>query len=298
MGWYYVPSVSAPESADVNSDSGNWAFAPFVMLNGIASPRPSSWHRWKARPWIARLSPTISNPSMAERGVESWISSLRDFPVSLSPSVAAVPAPTIHDGFGPSSSESSMRYDPGTSSWKMSQASFLSEQISSSVVLPGSGSMRSGHVYPRRRLARATNGTAGSAWPTVQAVERRNGLANPRTVKSRENDSRITLTERVAAWATSMSRDWKGLGEYKDTLTTDVARWNTPRTTPRVVSELLRQPGRRDLKVPSGDASLKISPILNPLFVEWLMGFPITWTDCAVSVTPSFRPRRQSRSKS
>jgi hypothetical protein len=25
----------------------------------------------------------------------------------------------------------------------------------------------------------------------------------------------------------------------------------------------------------------------NPQFVEWLMGFPLGWTDCAVSETPS-----------
>ena len=28
---------------------------------------------------------------------------------------------------------------------------------------------------------------------------------------------------------------------------------------------------------------------LNPTWVEWLMGFPLGWTDCDVSETPSFR---------
>lgn len=32
---------------------------------------------------------------------------------------------------------------------------------------------------------------------------------------------------------------------------------------------------------------------LNPRFVEWLMGFPLGWTDCTQSVTPSFRRWRR-----
>ena len=28
---------------------------------------------------------------------------------------------------------------------------------------------------------------------------------------------------------------------------------------------------------------------LNPTWVEWLMGFPLGWTDCEVSATPSSR---------
>jgi hypothetical protein len=36
--------------------------------------------------------------------------------------------------------------------------------------------------------------------------------------------------------------------------------------------------------------------VLNPLFVEWLMGWPLGWTDCTRSATASYRWWWQSHS--
>lgn len=36
-----------------------------------------------------------------------------------------------------------------------------------------------------------------------------------------------------------------------------------------------------------------VGGLLNPLFVEWMMGFPAGWTDCEPSATPS-SPTSQS----
>jgi hypothetical protein len=33
---------------------------------------------------------------------------------------------------------------------------------------------------------------------------------------------------------------------------------------------------------------------LNPTWVEWLMGFPLGWTDCEHLATPSFRKSLKS----
>jgi hypothetical protein len=36
------------------------------------------------------------------------------------------------------------------------------------------------------------------------------------------------------------------------------------------------------------------SGALNPTWVEWLMGFPLGWTDCEHLATPSFRKSLKS----
>jgi hypothetical protein len=36
---------------------------------------------------------------------------------------------------------------------------------------------------------------------------------------------------------------------------------------------------------------------LNPMWVEWLMGWPLGWTDCAASVTDKFQQWRNSHGK-
>lgn len=40
-----------------------------------------------------------------------------------------------------------------------------------------------------------------------------------------------------------------------------------------------------------------VSGSLNPTWVEWLMGYPLAWTDCADSATPSCRKSRSKSSK-
>jgi hypothetical protein len=50
------------------------------------------------------------------------------------------------------------------------------------------------------------------------------------------------------------------------------------------------------LTPPVGAESLPGDRTLNPRFVEWLMGWPTGWTDCASAATGSFRWRRRLRS--
>jgi hypothetical protein len=70
------------------------------------------------------------------------------------------------------------------------------------------------------------------------------------------------------SWPTPMARDWKDTGDMTGVPENSIL--------PRVVDRIEREGGGS----------------LNPTWVEWLMGFPTGWTDCAPSGTRSSRRSR------
>jgi hypothetical protein len=108
-------------------------------------------------------------------------------------------------------------------------------------------------------------------WPTPTSTLGDNaGLVTP--AKAREGG---TLVEAMSQelWPTPTARDWK------DGSATSCA--SVP------VNGLLgREVHQR------GEAQLNGGGSLNPLWVEWLMGYPIGWTDCGHSATRSSRSSR------
>ena len=86
----------------------------------------------------------------------------------------------------------------------------------------------------------------------------------------------VGLESQARTWATPMSTDG-----YK------------PSAGKRRNSDLSHQV-QETLK--RGGKSSKSTPRLNPLFVEWLMGWPIGWTDCDAVATESFRSWRRTHS--
>ncbi len=64
-------------------------------------------------------------------------------------------------------------------------------------------------------------------------------------------------------------------------------RWPTPTSRDRGADAPNRAGG------PSLSANL-VGGQLNPTWVEWLMGFPLAWTDLGDSATPSSRKSRNT----
>ena len=75
MGWLYVPGLEDSSSECELRPAGTSVWC--ATSSGTPTLRPLSWHGWRTRPWIGRLSGTILRPSTAALGVVSWIASLR-----------------------------------------------------------------------------------------------------------------------------------------------------------------------------------------------------------------------------
>src|SRR5690606_7494350 len=113
-----------------------------------------------------------------------------------------------------------------------------------SETFPRSGMTRSGIAYRLPPLVRLTSGIGSGSWPTPRGSKRgpraREGAELLLRKQGRSRHHR--LEDATICFPTPNSRDWKGPG-YEGQLPT------------------------------------VLSGYPNPAFVEWLMGFPMGWTD-------------------
>lgn len=172
-------------------------------------------------------------------------------------------------GYGETTPDSLASYDPNTSSWKTSQLCLDGGLAEFSETWPRSGMMRSGTLYPLPTLVPHISVNASGLWQTPVA------------------DDKI---QRSAG-------KWNGRGEPK--LSGQVKLWPTP-AGPNDTGGAVGLGGgagnRNKLYAMLGyEAGKKMMcGTLNAHWVEWLMGFPITWTALEHSETRSSRKSRKS----
>ena len=188
---------------------------------------------------------------------------LEDSPAKMSQSQGRRPESRKEPGqdSGLSSTESFANYDPATSSWRTSQACLLTGWELFSQTWPTQGTMRNGRCYRQRMSVRPTSESESSSWPTPRTSDCR-GASQPRVQKIREGDSphKYQLREAAQVWPTPTARDFKDTGEN--------VNWEK-------VAKKSRLAGAVMWPISPPDTSGQ----LNPTWVEWLMGFPLGWTD-------------------
>lgn len=285
MGWLFVP-----ESPGWSLDSS----LPFQTIGQSVTWRgkrmqPRHWLRaWQTAPWLRRLSGTTLTPSMADLGVASFIASLPASPASLGQLLAKATGSMTSAGSGraskPSSRPSSEELpiamlDPDSSSLKTCRLSLFEEALTeSSADLPGWGSMRNGSAFASTRWA-ANMSVAVSissaialegTWPTASARDHK-GSPLEENINRKDGKSRLDQLDRVAEY-------WNPPGSSRP----DQSRENGSTSSSGGQSSRQRESRR---------------PQLNPMFVEWHMGWPIGWTGSELAATEWSRWRQLSRSE-
>jgi len=250
---------------------------------------PASWFSaWKKARWMKRLCGQICEPSTAGRGAALWIASLLDTPVSRFPVRVSDLANTIRGTFGLTSDESWCKL--------ARRICFARTSLDTSLW----GSIRSRRTYTdwatglrlawsaRRTWRQAISANGCSSWPTARGEDGKSGAGGE-------------FSKQVTQWKTpnvpsrgkesKESKEKRGAGGVD--LKTQADTWPTPMHADdgHKVTKNSHQSGLivasahfpPILPAPAtstdGGASSKSTRRLNPRFVEWLMGMPISWTD-------------------
>ena len=158
--------------------------------------------------------------------------------------------------------ESWAKFDPNTSLWRTRQCSLLGDLEPFSETWPRWGTMRNGEFWEQPTLALHISETEFGLWPTPTVC----GNYNRKGASKNSGDGLATA---VMKWPTPTARIWTGGGQQmtrKDgKQRTDMLDW------------LVEQNGGR----------------LNPTWVEWLMGWPLEWTDLKPLATDKFQQWQQ-----
>lgn len=220
----------------------------------------------------------------------------------------------MSDGSGPKYNDPLAVYDHVTSCWKTSVVSLQLEGLStpSSVDWPRSGTMRGGRVYPLPMWGRPTSGTESGLWPhrhpfpTPSAVSYGTGGNGSATnTNSRGRPSLETMAKRLP---TPNTQDAKGAGSWK-------SRLEGKQMQLHQAVRMLPTPTVQDGENNGGPSqyernslplnALVIKPeeaekgLLNPVFVEAMMGFEPGWTEVpGYSTIRGSKTSRRSRSAS
>lgn len=170
---------------------------------------------------------------------------------------------------------------------------------------PRSATVSSGTAYRRQPLVPLTSAIGSGLWPTPAAhepgwrnIEVVDKDGNPPAYANQRFYDKQTgrlvqkgLSQVVKMWPTPTQRDAMGGPGCSGrdggmNLRTSVAMWRTPSATliePK--SNVTKLTGRKPTDPQVGLAD-QVGGQLNPTWVEWLMGFPLGWTDLDASVTP------------
>lgn len=165
------------------------------------------------------------------------------------------------------------KFDPASCSWRTAQPSLLEDWEECSVTWPRSGMTVDGLCLELPTLGRLTSGTGSGLWPTPVASD-----SSSRNKPYAQGGTPLSLAVKWPTPTVCGNHNRKGVSATSgDGLATAVRMWATP------VARDYRSPGRSRIERTGSKAGdplpQQVGGALNPTWVEWLMGWPLGWTD-------------------
>ena len=219
--------------------------------------------------------------------------------------------------FGLNTGELLTIYDHDLQSWKMSECLFTGDYGKYSEALPKSGIMLNGKIYEQATWVPRTGGKGYGLLPTPVSYDATPGGPNnhykglghmakhnpqrfptPQVfdatcgdIKGKEynGESRhaMKLIQAVKKWPTPTTRDWKdGTAKSCENVPVNGLLGRAiPSPTPRAtkIEGYSRGDFRPALHQVASGEDKPVAGSLNPTWVDWLMGYPIEWTDLEAS---------------
>jgi hypothetical protein len=196
---------------------------------------------------------------------------VEDTPASRSQQQENEMALMTHDTYGLGYDKPLANYNLDTQSWRMYEATLLSDSPPFSGSLPASGMTLNGKLFPQTLLVRhisesesLLSPTPSGNWPTPTTAD----VYTDNLKSSQQTDGSmhsVSLGQAVQMWPTPRSNT-----AMASLITPEIA--NDPKRFPNLETVV----GRRQ----------EVTGRLNPMWVEWLMGFPLGWTDLEDLETP------------
>ena len=265
--------TSLVELAASPSGSKEPGCEPSRSVKSSRSPAPSSQSIGLVSPATTTLE--FSQPTDSKQTEFPWMSSAEASPArTLALQEKAQELKAAAPVYGLTTPELLAKFDPDTSSWRTSQHCLIEGLTEFSETWPRSGTMRSGTAYQLPPLARLTDATESGLWPTP-TTPRANDSDNT-AGKYYPTKNQFDLIAAVHFWPTPTARD------YRSGMSDQALRRREAESSRGVnLSEHVQRLGGNN-------------GMLNPTWVEWLMGFPIGHTDLGDWVMPLSRKSRKS----
>jgi hypothetical protein len=297
MSWLYSQALVAAYSAGTSLDG-----APCALWNGTPT-QPPSWLPAKTTD-ACRLSRSgmMYKPLTDDHGGAVSMSFLAAFPVRTSAQPEKAQESTEHAAeCGRTWPESFARWDRDTSSWRTPQCSLFADLDAYSETWPRWGMMRDGECWELSMPVPRTEENESGLWPTPNCPNGGRSVAHVtdwrgRTAYHNGKKVQVGLEAAVKLWPTpTVCGNYNRAGitpKAGDGLATAVRQWPTP-----TAQDAKNNGAPSQMERNTKPLNAEVGGPLNPTWVEWLMGWPIGWTDLEPLETDRFRQWQNSHGR-